>query len=158
MKQFIKIIFILISTVGFAQKISVSGNLNLIASATSISDAGNNLPTSYVSTNNASIVTIEVVPPSKSNKENKPLRVFVHKVDTNWHTNLILQVRRTVLVQNSNITLGTVFQTVTNNSTLFFNTIGEHFNIPIQYNLSGISLLMPANNYTTTVVYTVLDV
>lgn len=158
MKQLLKLLFILISSAGFAQIISVSGNITVIRNSTHITDAGFNLTSLFLSANNASLINIDVTPRSSYNRQFKPLRIFVHKVDTDWDPNLILQVKRTVLVQNLNITLGTDFQTVTNISTLFFNTVGEQFNIPIQYSLNGISVLLPAKNYTTTIVYTVLDV
>lgn len=140
-----------------AQKITVTGGWNVSINSSAVSDAGNNLTSTVLSPTNATIIDVDVVPKSSYNRQYKPQRVLVQKADNVWNTDLVLWCKRTVTTQNANISLGTSFQQITNNAVLFFNTVGEQFNIPIQYQLTGISLLVPATNYNTSIIYTVLD-
>ncbi len=140
-----------------AQKLTVSGNWNLSINSALISDAGVNLASTALSPTNVTIIDVDVQPRNSYNRQYKPQRVLVQKVDNVWNAGLTIWCKRTVTVANPNITLGTNFQQITNNSLLFFNTVGEQPNIPIQYQLSGISLLVPATNYSTTILYTLLD-
>ncbi len=140
-----------------AQKLTVTGNWNLSINSSYISDAGVNLATTVLSPTNVTIIDVDVQPRNSYNRQYKSQRVLVQKVDNVWNVGLTLWCKRTITVTNPNITLGTNFQQITNNSLLFFNTVGEQFNIPIQYQLSGLSLLIPANNYSTTILYTLLD-
>lgn len=91
-------------------------------------------------------------------------RVDISKVDLNWDSRLRLEVRRTGTGNGTGwwffapaISNGTVYQQIQNNATPFFQGNGVFTNIPIQYRISGLSVLIPAGNYSTTVVYTLLE-
>jgi len=81
-------------------------------------------------------------------------------VSSNWDPLLKLYVRRsgdgTGLVTISG---GSAFQQVTGASSLFFSgLLGLGFgrdNIPIQYKIEGLSVLLPAKTYTTTILFTI---
>jgi len=81
-------------------------------------------------------------------------------VSSNWDPSLKLFVRRsgdgTGLVTISG---GTAFLPVTSGNTLFFSgLLGLGFgreNIPVQYKIEGLSVLLPVKTYTTTIVFTI---
>ena len=92
-------------------------------------------------------------------------KVYVQKTDVTWNSNLSLLLRRTgagtglvaVLIAG-----GTTFQQITNSPLYFFDlitvaplTVTSRTNIPIQYEIRGLSVLIPAQSYTTTILYTV---
>jgi hypothetical protein len=80
----------------------------------------------------------------------------VEKVDINWHNSLNLMLRRTS--NNSNVNNGTGWQAVNNVSTPFIDGVGNAYNIQIQYSITGISVLLPADNYSTQVYYTIYSI
>ncbi|MFN3588861.1 MAG: hypothetical protein ACK4UP_05720 [Spirosomataceae bacterium] len=89
-------------------------------------------------------------------------RVSVRKIDTDWNANIGLFVRRTGdgggLLSGSAGGL-TYIQLTGSNQTFFtFSTGLSLFGIgaiPVQYAINGLSVLIPAKTYTTTVVYTI---
>ncbi|MFC3812078.1 hypothetical protein [Lacihabitans lacunae] len=88
-------------------------------------------------------------------------QVEVNRFDSNWNSNLSLEVRRTSNGSGTifgSISGGTIFQEVTPNSKSFFNGVGNYSGIGIQYQISGLSVLIPADTYSTTVMFTLIDI
>lgn len=88
--------------------------------------------------------------------------VRLNKVDGNWHNSLELFVMRTGGGNRngnapSTVTGGNIYSIVQNSSLEFFRGTHRTFNIPIQYEIRGLSVLLPAGNYSTTVYYTISD-
>jgi len=79
-----------------------------------------------------------------------------------WHPNLQLYARRTGTGVNglffgSAIGSGTSYQLISTSNQFFFNGICTISDIPIQYEIRNVSLLLPAKTYETTIIYTVTD-
>ena len=159
MKKSFLIITLLIANICFGQQINVRGNWNKELLTSEITLAGNDYNLSYLSKPNQSEITIKSHPKSKYFNLYGHFKVFVHKEDNEWHPNLNLQLKRTSNGTNGNynISSGTEFQIITNNSTFFFGSVGKQDKIPIQYNIKGISVLLPVKTYSTQIVFTVLD-
>jgi len=95
---------------------------------------------------------------------NTKWRVDVHKVDGNWNPDITLKAKRTgtgVLAWNErkklNISGGESYQSITNNSTFFFQGRGGIDDIPFKFMLSGFSLTMGAQTFNTNIVFTIVD-
>ncbi len=76
-------------------------------------------------------------------------KVSVRKEDTNWHPNLVLKIRKSsgkdkpiVTVQNTNME--------------FFSG-DRDTNAHLQLTLEGVSVEVPPDTYTTTVIYTITE-
>jgi len=155
MKKIVYVIVFLISFCSFSQKVTVQGNWRKTLNATEITKAGLDYPASYVSNKKKTKMTINPVPNSKYNKKFMPFKVFVHKEDIVWHSNLVLEVKVSSTVHGNST--GTIYQAIGNNDTYFFETVGRRKNIPFQYKISGLSVTLPVANYSTEIVYTVLS-
>ena len=85
-------------------------------------------------------------------------QVDVRKTDTNWHSNFQLSVVRTADGQGTgNISGGTSYQEVTDTDQIFFEGSKNRTNIGAQLKLSGVSVQIPPDTYTTTIYYTVSE-
>jgi hypothetical protein len=161
MKNLIFITFLIISNVIYSQKdkLTVSGNWSKIITTSDISDAGNDYPSSFISLANQSLISIS---PGGASKDYVNINVHVKRVDIVWDDRLNLKIRRTSNGTNGNaiISGGLIFQTINKdiNSKLFSCT-GDHTNVPLQYEITGISVLLPvpAEPYSTTVVFTLMN-
>lgn len=158
MKNFILIVFLIISNCIFSQSIDVSGKWRESIRASDISEAGDDYIGTYESNTDETEITIDA---KNQHNKNKRTTVKVHmEYDLrDWHSNLVLQIRRTSggTNRNYNIEDGLFYQIITNNSTDFFHTYGDQEDVPIQYKISGISVLLPVQDYTATIVFTVYD-
>ena len=79
---------------------------------------------------------------------------------SNWDPGLKLFVRRTGNGTGSAILVGgaAYVQVTTSNQVFFSGLLGLGFsrdNIPIQYKIEGLSVLLPVKTYTTTILYTI---
>ena len=82
----------------------------------------------------------------------------VKKIDTNWHSNLHLHVKRTSDGQGpGSISGGTSYQEVTDTDLSFFSGDRWRSDVDIQLKLTGVSIQVPLDTYTTTVYYTIFD-
>lgn len=92
-------------------------------------------------------------------------KVVVKKQDTNWNSNLTLWVRKTG--NGTGIlspVVGTIspsgvssFVQLSNVEQEIYRGFSTRYDVPIQYELRGLSVLVPVNNYSTSIVYTLLD-
>ena len=82
----------------------------------------------------------------------------VKKIDTNWHSNLHLHVKRTSDGTGSGtISGGDSYQEVTDIDQSFFSGNSDRSNVNVQLKLTGVSIQVPPDTYTTTIYYTVFD-
>lgn len=140
--------------------ISIIGNWNYSIPTNDISEAGSDFSGTYSSSSNA--VTVDVFQQSWfANFFNYNWRVDIRRSDVDWHSNLQLYTRRTgngsPFFFNGNISGGTSYQQITNTNQLFFNGNRTRLDIPIQYEIRNVSVLIPAKTYETTIIYTVTE-
>lgn len=128
---------------------------NVSVGANSITEAGNNYSTSAVESA-ANQFLFDIVGGPSTN-----FTLTVNRLDADWSNLLSVLVRRTGPGAGSGgfIAGGDNYQMVTTlPQTLSFGTFGpsgRRNNIPVQIRLAGISVLVPAKTYTTTLVFTI---
>jgi len=159
MKTILLITSILITSVCYGQRINIKGtNWNKTFQASDISNAGSDYNAFYESSSNQHRITFTSKPKNNYTNNYAIFALSIHKEDINWHPNLNLEVKRTGGSTNGHtLYYGDYYRTVTNNSSLFLYSRGNVKNIPIQYKISGISVLLPVENYTTRIVYTIMN-
>jgi len=91
----------------------------------------------------------------------KLIYVYVTRSDIAWHNNLTLKIRRTSNGTNNNNTIngGLLYQTITSAPspvTTLFTCEGPFINLSFQYEITGISVVLPVQSYATTIMYTVM--
>jgi len=85
-------------------------------------------------------------------------RVDVLRIDTNWTALVTLSIRRTGTGSGTGtVTGGGAFMAITTTSQTFVTGTGNRAGIQLQERISGVSVSIPADIYTTTVQYTVVD-
>lgn len=154
MKNLIFIFFLVISNSLYSQAINISvvGNWMKTINASDISEAGNDYPSSYASNIDQTKITIN--PKNLS----KTIVVYVHKEDIAWNAALTIKIRRTANGTNGNINIagGLIYQAITNNDANFFTCKGYHTFVPLQYEITGISVVLPVQSYSTLIMFTVM--
>jgi len=84
--------------------------------------------------------------------------VDVNKSDSKWHSNFHLSIKRTSDGTGSGtISGGSDYQEITGTNQSFFSGSLDRNTINIQLQLTGVSITIPPDNYSTTVTYTVAD-
>lgn len=154
------LLFALVSAIVFARgiasaiDISVTGNLTRTIDTSDLqSGAGSNLISIYESVSDHGLMTLSN---TTGNADN--WRVDVRRSDTTWNGNLVLFVKRTGDGSGGgSISGGSGYQQITALDSQFFSGSGDRTNIPIQLKLSGVSITIPPNTFSTTVIYTVVD-
>lgn len=155
---FISIAVFYLANIGNCQSITVGGS-NWTVSPGNIVEAGNNYSGTAITTDNHVLISASV--PGLFNKGTVSVR---YEANPTWHSNLILSVRRTGSGTHTcllcTLTGGTAFQNITLSDTNFFDINSNLFtatfnNIPIQLQLTGISVTVPAASYNAKVVFTI---
>lgn len=86
-------------------------------------------------------------------------QVEVTKNDIDWDPNIGVYIRRTGngsgIGGGNYISGGNTYMEVTNANQLFFEGGRARLDVPVQLEVRGISVTLPAKNYSTTIVYTV---
>ncbi len=118
-----------------------------------ISGAGSDLTASYESATDQVSITV-----SNTSGAGDSWRVDVRKVDTNWHSDLSLWVKRTGSGTGGSVSGGSSYQQLTGSDQSFFTGSDDVSGITVQLKLSGMSVQVPPGSYTTTVYYTVVDI
>lgn len=167
MKKLLLPLFFMIFAIGAAGqqlKIELEGSANFDNSNFSVSEAGEDFPSSIESETSFFISVLYTDDNLNRNKNpNTKWNIKVFKTDLNWHNDLTLEAIRTGNGQrignqgNPNIHDGEINQLITNTPTYFFQGKGEIVHIPVSFSLSGFSLTMGATAYETRVVFTVYD-
>jgi hypothetical protein len=112
---------------------------------------GSNLNTTYTSA--PSQVRMSV-----TGAGNRAWRVDVLRIDSNWHADFVLDIRRTGSGWGpGTVSGGTTYLTISTMSQTFVTGSGNRAGIPLQERLSGVSVSIPVAAYTTTIQYTVVD-
>lgn len=156
MRNFIISLLILLSAFSVkSQSLHLMGSWSISVPSSSISEAGNDYNTTLTSSLNQTLLDISVP------VTNISWRVDVHKQDSFWNTSLILWIHKTGdgggESGSSIIPIGsTPYQQVSNLEQLFFAGTKNHVNIPVQYEIQGLSVLIPSENYNTNVIYTLI--
>jgi hypothetical protein len=139
--------------------INVVGSWDYTVSSTDITDAGSDFTGIYPSASNQ--VTIDITYPSNGNVR---WEVSVSKQDIDWNNSIELYARRTGSGSgqgggNSNgfVQQGTTYQQITSMNQFFFQGRKKRNDIPIQYEIRNVSVLIPAKTYETTIIYTVTE-
>lgn len=156
------ILFALYHLIGTAQTITASPGWNVSIPANTVTEAGSNYTTNATSAINQTLVSLSI----SGGLFGTTYTVSVQKMDTDWHSNLSLWALRTgdgtgngIFILGT-ITGGTTFTQLTNAPQTFYTgTTGllgsSRTNVPIQYEIRGLSVLLPVKTYATTVVYTI---
>jgi hypothetical protein len=133
-----------------AQTLTVTGNWSLSISASSLTEAGSDFAGTYTSASNQTYIDID------DKKKNYSWQIDVRKSDINWNPSLLLSVRRTGNGNHSGQAPsgGTTLIQLSNSNQEFFRGRKDNFDIPIEYRLSGVSVTIPSQSYSTTVIYT----
>ena len=146
------ICILLLAVCAGAIRIRVNGSwTETIDIADLVGPPGSDLVSSYESATNQIDIDIDYV-------DEVPWSVDVRRVDSNWHANFQLFVRRTS--SHYRVYGGTTYQEVTTSNQDFFYTTQEEndeYNIKVQLRLDGVSIQIPPGTYTTTVYYTVTE-
>ena len=148
--------FTLLSCPLGSQTVSVSGSWNLTIGPADLETGtpGDNLNSTYENT--AGDVTLSFgTGGSLFNQRN--YRIDIQRSDSNWWPAFTLSVHRTGsgFVWGS-ISGGTSYQAITTTAQPFVSGRAWFgINIPLQYQLTGVSAAIPADTYVTTVIYTI---
>lgn len=119
-----------------------------------VSGAGSDLKPTYESAANATILSI-----SGCADNNDTWRVDVKRVDNAWHGDFTLYVRRTSEgAGGGSISGGDSYIEVKTVDGEFFYGAGDRSDINVQYKLSGMSVRVPPGIYSSTIIYTVVDI
>lgn len=144
-------------------KIEVDGNLTFDNSGFTISEAGNDFPSSIVSESSVFLSVVFNDYWDKKSNPNKKWKIGIYKSDLTWDSDLNIEVKRTGNGQkngknnNTNINDGENYQPISNISTYFFGGKDEIAYIPIDIKVSGFSITMGAQDYETSLVLTIYD-
>jgi hypothetical protein len=157
MKTILFSIMLLLSTIYVeAQSINAIGSWSVSVPSNTISEAGNDYNMNLTSMSNQTMLDINVPLTTTS------WRVDANKQDSFWNNSLTLWIRKTgdgVGTAGSSISpIGTIpFFQLANMGQAFFSGVKNYVGIPIQYEIRGLSVLIPASTYNTTVVYTITE-
>jgi hypothetical protein len=139
----------------FALEVTVSGgHVFTIDQGDLAGGAGSNFIPVHQSAVDSVLITV-----AGTTGETDAWQLLVHKEDALWHGSLALGVLRTGTGSGSgSIGGGHVLSLILNASDqVFFEGSGDRATIPVQLTLSGVSVLIPVDSYTTTVYLTILD-
>ena len=134
-----------------AATITISGSWSRVIGAGDLQGgAGTDLNPAYESATNQ--ITMVV-------RDNANWRVDVRRIDTIWHANFVLSIRRTNngTAGNGWVAGGTTYLQITTTSQTFVTGFRNRRGITLQERLDGVSVSIPVRTYTTTIQYTVVD-
>ncbi|MGD1319354.1 hypothetical protein [Chryseobacterium sp. 2R14A] len=145
-----------------AQRTLTVGGNNWTVTIPSITEAGTNYAGTYESAANQILLTASVPLLLGSGK------VSVHyEANPTWNSNLIVNARRTgdgtTVCLLCTLSGGTTYQPVGLTATELFRiaavaTLATYSNIPIQLQLSGVSVTVPAATYNSRIVFTISEI
>lgn len=139
------------SGICWAITIAVTGNWSETIDASDLqAGAGSDLIDTHEST--ADLVTIDISATAGN------WSLDVKKIDGNWHPDLLLHAKRTSDGTGSgSISGGVAYQQIIDIDQSFFSGNGDRSSVNVQLKLTGVSIQVPPDVYTTTVYYTVSD-
>jgi hypothetical protein len=166
MKSLLILVFALTFLLADAQdlRVSLDGMVAFNEESITINNAGSDFAVTVESESSLYITVIFGNFWDKWFYPNAPWRVEVQKSDYNWNNNLVLETIRTgngVNRVNRNkppkIYDGNNYQSVNNMSGYFFRGRGEIGDIPVNFRITGMSVVNGAQDFETKVVFTIYD-
>jgi hypothetical protein len=139
-------------TVAQAANISISGSWSRVIEAADLqAGPGSDLTATYTSATNQ--ITMSVTTTAN-------WRVEVRRIDTVWHADFVLSIRRTNSGTSGPGTVngGAAYLPITTTDQTFVTGNRTLWGITLQEQLGGVSISIPPGTYTTTVQYTVADI
>ena len=140
--------------------ISPLGHIEFTVLETSISEAGNDFTSDLLSSTNENELSVTIYPQDLNNTTYRNWHIDVKRTDINWDSSLSIYVKKTAEGTSNygtTTTGGETFMEVTSSDQLFFQGAGWITDIPIQYKISGISVTIASDTYSTEITYTLLD-
>jgi hypothetical protein len=114
-----------------------------------ISGAGSDLTGTYESATNATVLDI-----TNAIGGGDKWRVDMQRSDSTWHANFTLFIKRQAM---GGLTGGTTYTEIRTITDTFFTGKANKSGINCQYQLTGMSVSIPPNTYSTTVTFTIVD-
>ena len=147
-------VFLISSPAGAVINITVTGSWTQTIDKSNLTGgAGTVLTSTYTSAQNVNLVSI-----TGAKNKNDNWQVNIQRIDTTWNSSLQIFARRTSNgTGTGSVSGGQAYIQVTLNNSVFFSGAGNMNNISVQLQLTGASLQISPNQYTTTIQYTVID-
>lgn len=128
---------------------ATGGWTEVIDASDLVSGAGSDLNSQYESASDATTIDIE-------NAEF--YNVYVRKSDSNWHPSLALYIRRTGSGSGGgSVSGGLTYRQVSDADTYFFQGYLPRTGITARYKMTGLSISIPPDTYSTTVILTIIE-
>jgi hypothetical protein len=134
--------------------ITVTGSWNQSIDKNNLTGGvGTNLTNTFTSAQNTNLITITGATSKRDNWQ-----INIKRINTTWVGSLLVFAQRTSNgTGTGTISGGQAYIQVTTTDTTFFTGAGNRNGIQIQLQLTGASLTVPPNQYSTTIQYTVID-
>jgi hypothetical protein len=114
---------------------------------------GTDLTNTFTSAQNTTLITITGTTSKRDNWQ-----INIKRINTTWAGSLLVFAQRTSNgTGTGTISGGQAYIQVTTNDTTFFTGAGNRNGVQIQLQLTGASLTVPPNQYSTTIQYTIID-
>lgn len=164
-KLFIAVIFLIYTPNISAQELTVEieGSVTFEISAFSITEAGEDYSSEFLSESSLFLSIYQTDELNRSSNSNYKWSAKVYRSDINWDPNLNLQLKRDgngfsdKNRGNTNLHDGETYQAISLTESHFVRGRGEIRTIPVSFKLDGVSLLMGAQQFETSVVFTIYD-
>lgn len=132
-----------------AQSINITGQWNYTIPTSAITEAGEDFSGTYESSVNQLYLNVT---------HNHKWAVSVKKNNIVWNDNILIWIHRTGNgYGRGNIKGGENYIDIPNHEVGFVTGNKEQYDVPLQLQLSGVSVTIPANNYITEIVFTLTD-
>jgi hypothetical protein len=147
-------VVLLFAAPGWGLDIDATGDwTGVIDSGDLIGGAGTDLISTYTSDPDQGSVTI-----TGASGDSDAWRVDVRRSDTTWHGNLAIAVKRTSDgTGGGSVSGGASYVDAGLVDAEFFSGTGNRSGVEFQLRLSGVSVQVPPNSYSTSIILTVVD-
>ncbi len=165
MRTFLTSLIVLAGMVASAQEmeIRVDGMVSFDGSSFSIDEAGSDFQSTIESESSLFLTITSGDEWDKKTNPNRKWKVEVRKEDISWNNEIGIEIVRKGDGwglndhKKSKLYNGTSYQTVRDISSYFFGGKGLVSEIPIQFRLSGFSIVQGAGDYETNIILTIYD-
>jgi len=160
LNYFVILALMFLPVTGLGQvQLRVIGHPVFPASTFDLTEAGTDY-THIVTSTSGTVITISHKNGREKNFGEFEWRLAVHKSDVYWNNELKVDIRRSGDGEpgsrfNNWIAGGTNFQTLTAMPITFFEGGAVRNNVPVEFRIKNISVLIPADEYETTIYFTV---
>jgi len=151
------ILFAVLMTAGFPAvfplTVTVTGGYGFVIDQADLTGgAGSDLEPTYESLDNSILIDI-----GDTTGSTDAWQIQVHKENATWHASLSLSILRTGSGTGTVTGGNSIPVELTGTDQVFFEGEGDNTGIPVKIILDGVSILIPADTYTTTIYVTVVD-